>query len=180
MKVQATNIEITYDSRMNPRLLLPLTSRAGFDQIDELLGKVANGKTLDVEIAVHREKRSLDANGMMWSVLQQIAEILRTTKDQVYLQMLKRYGGKFTYVVVQPEAVDTLRGLWREIEVVGKGEINGRECVQLICYYGTSFYNTKEFSILLDGILSEAKELGIQVITAAEQALLLKDWEEKQ
>lgn len=175
MKVQATNIEIGYNAKMIPFIKLPLLNRSGIEQTDELLAQVANGKTLDVEIKVHREKRSLDANGMLWSVLQKIAEVLRSSKEELYLQMLKKYGGKFTYVVIQPEAFETLRRLWREVEVVGKGKINGKECLQLICYYGSSFYDTREFAVLLDGVLYEAKEIGIEVISESEKNLLLEE-----
>ena len=42
---------------------------------------------------------------------------------------------------------------------------------------GSSGYNTEEFSILLDGVVSEAKEMGI-VLTSLEENSLLEFIEE--
>jgi hypothetical protein len=175
MKAQSKAFRIQYDSQMMPEIVLSLTSRECLNHLEDIKTATDKGKALDVEIKPHRERRSLDANGMMWAVLQQMAEVLHTSKEEVYLQMLKKYGGKFAYIVVQPEAVETLKSVWREVEEVGKGEINGKECIQLLCYYGSSTYNTKEFSVLLDGILSDAEEIGIQVISQAEMSLLIKE-----
>ena len=43
-------------------------------------------------------------------------------------------------------------------------------------YKGSSEYDTKEMSILLDGIVDEAKALDIDVMSESERALLLADW----
>ena len=171
MKGQATAIRTQFDSSMRTELVLSMTSRECLNQLDAL----KTDKLLDVEIKIHRDKRSLAANGLMWSVLQEMAEVLHSTKEEMYLQMLKRYGGKFTYIVVQPEAVETLKSIWREVEEVGKGEINGKECIQLLCYYGSSFYDTREFSVLLNGIVSDAKEIGIEVISQSEMDLMIAE-----
>ena len=32
----------------------------------------------------------------------------------------------------------------------------------MLCYFGSSTYNSKEFSVLLDGVVSEMQELGLQ------------------
>lgn len=40
----------------------------------------------------HKDKRSLNANAYAWALIGKIADALRTTKEDVYLIMLKRYG----------------------------------------------------------------------------------------
>ena len=44
------------------------------------------------EIKEHKEKRSLTANAYAWSLIGKIADALRTSKEETYLTMLKRYG----------------------------------------------------------------------------------------
>lgn len=117
-------------------------------------------KTKKWDITAHKEKRSLDANALLWSCLQMIAESLHTDKWAVYLMMLKRYG-KFSYVIVHPNAVEAMKKQWRELEVVGEVDVNGKKGIQLLCYYGSSTYNTKEFSVLLDGVITEMREMGL-------------------
>ena len=134
---------------------------------------------LDLKVEKHRKKRSLDANAYLWSCLNDIAIALNTDKWSVYLQMLKRYG-KFTYIVVKQSAVEAMKKQWRECEVVGEIEIGGEKGVQLLCYFASSTYNSKEFSVLLDGVVSEMKEMGLQPPPTREIVQALKALERKQ
>ena len=113
------------------------------------------------DITEHREKRSRDANALLWACLGELAGALRSDKWTVYLQMLKRYG-QYTYICVKPKAVEAIKKQWRECEEIGHITIDGQDSVQMLCYFGSSTYNSKEFSILLDGVISEMKEMGIE------------------
>lgn len=112
------------------------------------------------DVSPHKEKRSLNANGLLWMCLGEMASALRADKWDVYLQMLKRYG-TYTHVCVHPKAVEAVKKQWREVEEVGRGTVNGVESVQLLCYFGSSTMDSKEFSVLLDGVISEMKEMGL-------------------
>lgn len=120
-------------------------------------------------------KRSLDANGLLWVCLQEIAEAVKSDKWTIYLQMLKRYG-KFDYVIVKKKAVEAMKRQWREIEEVGEISVNGQPAVQLLCYYGSSTYNKKEFSVLLDGVISEMYEMGLTPPPDKQTRELLEKW----
>lgn len=132
---------------------------------------------LDVKMSRHRKKRSVSANSLMWVYLQKMAEVLQSDKWSVYLQILKKYG-QFTYVVVKPQAVDDFVKNWRESEVLGEIEVNGNKGVQILCYFGSSTYDTKDFSFLLNGLIEECKEIGIETISDEEFERLMKDYEE--
>ena len=127
------------------------------------------------ELKEQRGKRSLDANGMLWACLQEIATAVRSDKWSVYLQMLKRYG-KFDYVIVKKKAVEMMKRQWRELEEVGEIDIHGEKAVQLLCYYGSSTYDRKEFSVLLDGVISEMKEIGLTPPPDRQTRELLEKW----
>lgn len=143
--------------------------------ITDLKEVVSKGKLLSAEIKPYRAKRSLNANGMLWVILGQMAEVLRTDKDDVYLTMLERYG-QYTPVIVKPEAVEKLKREWRTVREIGRGKIGKDEGVQLLCYYGSHTYDSREFSILLNGVIDEANALGIDTMTEAEKNLLLEEW----
>ena len=134
---------------------------------------------LDLKVEKHRKKRSLDANAYLWSCLNDIAIALNTDKWSVYLQMLKRYG-KFTYIVVKQSAVEAMKQQWRECEVVGEIVIGGEKAVQMLCYFGSSTYNSKEFSDLLNGVVSEMEEMGLQPPPTREIVQALKMLERKE
>ena len=112
------------------------------------------------EVKEYHKRRSTDANALLWHCLGQLAVVMRTDKWQVYLLMLKRYG-KYTYILVPPKAVEATQKMWRESEVLNTVNVNGRESVQMLCYYGSHLYDSKEFSVLLDGVISEMEEVGL-------------------
>lgn len=134
---------------------------------------------LSIKAVKHREKRSLDANALLWLCLGRVAEALRADKWDIYLQMLKRYG-QYTYICVKPRMVEAVKAQWRECEVVGNVNINGQEAVQMLCYFGSSTYNAKEFSVLLDGVISEMKEMGVETPTSEDMRRALEQWERMQ
>ena len=172
MKAIATIIKQQYAEDRKQEVVLTLQTA---QDIADLKATVKAGKLLSVEIKPYRAHRSLNANGMLWVVIGQIAEVLRANKDDVYLTMLERYG-QYTPVICKPEAVEKLKREWRTVKEIGRGNIGGKEGVQLLCYYGSHSYDSREFSILLDGVLSEAKALGIDVMTEAEKNLLIEKW----
>ena len=140
--------------------------------------KLRDDEKLSIKIVKYRKKRSLDANGLLWYCLGQIAASLQADKWDIYLQMLKRYG-KYTYICVKPNMVDSVRSQWRETEVVGDVNINGSEAVQMLCYFGSSTYSTKEFSVLLDGVISEMQEMGLEAPLSQDMRRALEEWERK-
>ena len=125
------------------------------------------------EIKEHREKRSLTANAYAWALIGKIADVLRTSKDEVYLLMLKRYG--------QSEVVSVLSfidvsGYFKYYEKIGSGTVQGKEFTHYRVYKGSSEYDSKEMAILIDGIISEAKELDIETLPPREIERLKKAW----
>ena len=141
----------------------------------EMVEEIQNCE-LDVVLKKHRKKRSLNANGLLWFCLGEIAIALQTDKWEIYLQMLKRYG-KYTYICIKPNMVEAMKQQWRECEEIGEIDINGQKAVQMLCYFGSSTLDTKEFSILLDGVISEMKELGLQAPLTQDVKRALEMWE---
>lgn len=135
-------------------------------------------KDLNLEIKQHRNHRSKDANALLWECIGRLAMALRADKWDIYLLMLKRYG-QYTYIVVPPNAVEMVARQWRECEVVGDININGRDGVQMLCYYGSSTYDTKQFSVLLDGVISEMKEIGLTAPTSEDMRRSIEEWEKQ-
>lgn len=146
------------------------------DSIPEDLQELTAIKDLDISIKKHRNRRSLDANGLLWKCLGDIAAAIDSDKWSVYLQMLKKYG-EYTYVVVKPQAVDMLKLQWRECEEVGDIDIHGEKAIQMLCYYGSSTYDSKQFSRLLDGVMYEMKQMGLETPTDEAMKRSLEIWE---
>lgn len=124
------------------------------------------------EVIEHHEKRSLSANAYAWALINKIADALRKSKEEVYLQMLKDYGqSEFVSVL---SSID-VKGYFKYYEEYGKGHVEGREFTHYKVYKGSSEFDSREMAVLIDGIIQEARQLGIETITPAEKERLIKE-----
>jgi hypothetical protein len=114
------------------------------------------------EIKEFKHHRSLSQNAYLWKLINEIANKMGKTKEEVYLQMLKDYG--------QSEIVSMLssispNGYFKYYEVLGKGIVNDKEFTHYRICKGSSEFNTLEMKYLLDGVIQEAEQLGIPTLT---------------
>lgn len=116
-----------------------------------------------------KERRSLDQNAYAWKLITEIGNVLRKSKEEVYLEMLKDYG--------QSEIVSMLseinpKGYFKYFEVIGTGIVNNKEFTHYKIFKGSSEFDRKEMTIFIDGIVQECKQLGISTLTPDEIARL--------
>lgn len=180
--MKASHIKIQYPedtSKMEIVLLTPKSNQT-IQKIADLKEVTSKGKLLDVEIKQHRKKRSLDANGYCWILADEIAKKIGNTKEFVYREAIKQVGD-FEILPIKDEVVDKWirnwesKGLGWQSEVLDKSKLEGY--TNTINYFGSSTYDTKQMSVLLEEIVFQAKELGIETITPREKEELIKKWE---
>jgi len=177
MKSLADKVRLSYGEDGSAEITLRLLSKP---DISDLKAVVEEGKHLVIEVKKHRKKRSLDANSYAWVIISKIADILRTSKDEVYIQMLTRYGQREKQLLsVVTEAVDMIyRATSGHCVTVGTSTLNGKEFTHIAVLIGSSQYDSKQMAILIDGIISEAKELGIETMTPQDLEILKQKWGE--
>lgn len=125
------------------------------------------------EIKEYKEKRSLNANNYAWKLITEIGNVLRKSKEEVYLQMLKDYGQQEMVSVLS--SIDP-KGFFKYYEKAGISMLNDKEFTHYRIFKGTSEYDTKEMSIFIDGVVQEAKQLGIETKTPEEMERLKRLW----
>ena len=140
------------------------------------LDRLSGNKELMVQAKVHRNKRSLDSNAYAWVLMQKIAEATGLDKWDVYLNCLQRYSRAFTHVIVKPNAIDRLKELYRVCIDLGEVTVNGKTGHQLQVYFGSSTFDTKEMSVFIDGIVSECKDLEIELLPLSEIERMKEEW----
>ena len=140
------------------------------DKIKQQLFLLDKDKKYDVEIKQHREKRSLNANSYCWKLITQIAEALNSDKDSIYLLMLKRYGISDLIPIANKVPV---KDYFDYYDVESKNE----KYTWYKIYKGSSKYDTKEMSVLLNGIVSECREMGLPTKEDIELERMIKEWE---
>ena len=143
------------------------------------INNIKDCQKLSIKAVKHRERRSLDANAYLWVLLQKMAEALHRDKWGLYLDKLGEYG-VFTHIIVKPHMVEKVKEEWRTVKELGEVCVNGTTGIQLQCYFGSSTYNTKEMSVLIDGVVSEAKEMGIETLSPEELERMKTEWGKSQ
>ncbi len=146
--------------------------------------------SLDVEIRKQRKKRSLDANAYYWKLASEAAEALHVSKPYIHNYLLRKYGqieiidGQGVYMVLPDtesaqKAIDEAQSyhLKPTSQVKeGKGGVMYRTYMML---KGSSEYDTKEMSRLIDGLVSECKEMGIETMPPEELERMMAAYEKK-
>lgn len=156
--------------------IITLTTKGDFrQQFDEL-----KDSPIEFTIKKFRNKRSLDANAYAWVLMDRIASKLRISKADVYREAIRDIGGVSETVCVRDGAVEKLRAGWAKQGLGWQtdtmpSKIEG--CTNVVLYFGSSTYDSKQMSDLIDRLISEAKELGIETLTPQELDRLKGGWE---
>lgn len=131
----------------------------------------------DLTIDKHRENRGLKANAYLWILCQKIADVIDSTKEEVYRDMIKSKG-IFKTMTMDNSAVPTFIKLWTDKGMGWLVEELEKEnnMTTLIVYYGTSCYNSRQFAKVLDYLIEEAKRLGIETLTPNQIEEMKASW----
>lgn len=135
-------------------------------------------KPLTVTVKEFRQKRSLSQNSYLWVLLDKLAEKVNRSKEDIYKIFIRDYG-VFEILPVRNDAAERFIKLWEArglgwvCEDLGESKLNGY--TKLIAYYGSSTYNTQEMTRLIDAVVQECRELGIQAMPLSDIMLLQND-----
>ena len=138
--------------------------------INQFLFKFNKNTVYDITIEKHRDKRSLNANNYAWKLITEIGNQLRMSKEEVYMQMLKDYGQREYICMLANVNPIEYQSIMKKQELESKME-------SYMFYVGTSQYNSKEMSIFIDGLVQEAKNLGIETLEDKELNEMIKEME---
>lgn len=150
-----------------------------------MVDALKDAETLSIKIDIYREKRSLDANRYLWKLCSMIADKLSDdgvphTKEEIYRKAIKARGICREQGELPIDFAKTSRTAW---EMLGTGWITEQvdfepdgERVIVRYYYGSSTYNTKQMSRIIDWLVVECQNLGVETKSQAEIDSLLQSW----
>lgn len=145
-------------------------------------------KKLTVELKQYREKRSLDANAYYWVLVGKLAGVFGQSNAWMHNYLLRRYGqimviddqGVYTVLPDTDEAqkaIDEAETYHLKPTSQVKPGKGGKMYRTYMMLRGSSDYDTKEMSRLIDGIVSECKEVGIETLPPEEIERMMKAYE---
>lgn len=176
MTGEIKDISIDYITN-KPKITLLINERDCLNSLENI-----KDDKLSIEIKKWRKNRSLDANSYCWVLCDKIAKELSkesiVTKEQIYKDAISQVG-TFEPMIIEEKAYDNFKRIW---EKQGLGfivqEVSRKDkCIKVHCYYGSSTYDTKEMSLLIEILIELAKSLNIETKPQAELDSLLRSWQ---
>lgn len=178
-------IRIDYETRK-----MELTVQSDTDRIGEEWDKLRKADRLTFTIKQYRKKRSLDSNSYYWQLISKLADTIGLSKPHLHNLMLRRYGqpeiidGKMVYLVL-PDSDSGCRTAdeAETYHIKPTSEVqysnDGTGWRTYIMLRGSSTYDTAEMSRLIDGLVSECKEQGIETLPPDELARMMEMYDQK-
>lgn len=144
--------------------------------------EMQEGKTYTADLKQYRRERSLDANAYAWVLMGKLAEKTGIGREKIYRALIREIGGNSVTICVQNQAVDRLCESWQAnglgwITDTLESKIEG--CTNVILYYGSSSYDSAQMSRLLNLLVQECKQQGIETQTPAQLAVMMEAYSEK-
>jgi hypothetical protein len=184
MKLKFNNLHITQSAE---QVLLIVEVHKDSDYaarviVDEIKRKA--GKLFNMAISEYRNSRTLTQNAYYWALLSKLKNALRTSEDELHITLLQRYGQdqkdeNGNTVIFSLRSDISPVGILKYSKVIGTGTVNGVEFTHYKALKGSSEMDTAEMNILIDGLISECKEVGIETDTPSEIARLKDLWQKK-
>ena len=135
-------------------------------------------RAYDLAIKEHRDKRSKDANAYAWKLIGRIAEVMRISPNEVYIQAIMNIGGNYEVIPIKEEAVQKFTEIWKQQGIgwpvvdMGPSKIPGYR--NLMAYYGSSTYDKRQMSLLIESLVQDCMALGIETKPDEEVRSLLE------
>ena len=160
-------------------------------KVREVLGNMNKDKIYIVTVKEKKRERSLAANAYFWKLATKLADVLKTTKVEIYREFIRDIDGTYTIVTVDAKVAASVKEYWEEkglgwiCEDLGEYEIcipDTGEMVKkhdLMCHKGSSKFNSKQMSQLIDLVVQECKSQGIQTLDELELEALVEGWGKK-
>lgn len=142
--------------------------------------EMKEGKVYEADLKEHRKRRSLDANSYAWVLIGKLANKVGLPKEDVYREFIKDVGDNYEILPIRNDAVDKWITNWQSkgigwcCDILGESKLDGY--TNVVTYYGSSTYDSKQMSKLINLIVDECKDQGIETITPAELALIMDAW----
>lgn len=138
---------------------------------------------MQLEVKPHRNRRSLDANAYAWVLINKLSDKTGIPTREVYIRAIEGIGGNYDVLPIREDAVERFRSVWESrgigwpVRDLGKSKLPGYR--NLICYYGSSTYNGKQMSMLIDSLAQDCKAVGVETLSPEKLSSMMETYHEE-
>lgn len=116
------------------------------------------------EVNVYKEKRNKDQNAKYYKLLNQLSKKLKIGVEELHFEMLKNYSQRYEILVPADKEIRGIEYYERKSKIVK----DGKEFYVYHVYTPSHELKTDEFAILMNGIIQECKQQGIDTRSSEE------------
>lgn len=177
METTGTLEEISIDYKTNkPKISFLINDKSKLPTIEELKG-------IKLKIIAKKDikKRSLNANNYFWKLLQELCELAEIDTIEEYKRRVKELG-IFRRFKIEKDNINTFEKMWTSQGVAWFCEIFDTEIIGntefkiINAYYGSSSFNSKQMSRLINDLVEDCKAYEIETKSQKEIDSLLRSW----
>lgn len=124
------------------------------------------------------KKRSLNANAYAWVLIDKLGTYYNMSPEYIYKNMVTEISGNSVIVTVNANAAESMIKIW-ESRGLGWQAIKLDEHGDNIDYrlvYGSSVYDTRQMSQLIDLITADCRQVGIETLEEREVKAIIAEW----
>jgi len=137
------------------------------------------GRPVRLDMKQWHNRRSRDANAYAWTLIDKLAEKMNVSKTEIYREAIRNIGSVSDTCCVTDRAVESLINGWQHnglgwFAETMPSKIKG--CTNVILYRGSSTYDSRQMSALIDIIVQDCKAVGIETATPQEIAAMNAAW----
>ena len=165
-------------STMEHKAMLTFEVTEDFEDATNICNTLYQQKC-DLAVKKYAKKKSKNANAYCWTLCEQLGEKLNGTKEDIYRQAIREVG-IYKDIEIIEDAAGTMQRAWSGngtgwvSEIVDNGQNDGFLLIRF--YYGSSVYNSKQMSRLIDWLVQECKDQGIETEPPEVLALMKEEW----
>lgn len=109
------------------------------------------------EVKEYKKKRNNNQNSRYWKLINELSLKLKISVKKLHFEMLKNYSQRYEILVPADKEIRGIEYYERKSKIIK----DGKEYIVYHVYTPSHELKIDEFAILLDGLIQECKEQGI-------------------
>ena len=120
-------------------------------------------KVYNIDFKEYKSKRSIEQNKLMWEIINRIAKETNNDEWEIYCLGLEKANCKSEYLMILPEAYETIKKTFRAAKICEHREYNGKDMLVIKVFVGSSKCNVNEMNDLIDYFIRVASDLCVYI-----------------
>lgn len=173
MKIRTQFNNAMFDENGHLCLTFKCLDRYASKQALQELKSKPSDQVFVLDAKEEKSKRSINQNALFWELCEKLTEATTGRKREsdvqdTYIFLLNEVNVSAVYLMGLPEIENDLKQTYRIVKVVDSREYQGKKMNVYKCYKGSSKFDVKQMTELIDLVMDKLHEAGVSDIEIGE------------